>query len=42
MLKYYITENGCFGWVDGRYRLFVNENEYFEYCYELEREAESA
>ena len=42
MLKYYITNAGCFGWVGGRYELFVNEEEYFEYCREAELEAESA
>ena len=30
MPKYYIVPNGCMGFINGNYQLFVTEREYFE------------
>lgn len=33
-MKGYVIEAGYMGYVDGRYMLFANEEDYLEYCQE--------
>ena len=30
-MKGYVTNNGCMGYVDGKYILFASDKEYFEF-----------
>ncbi len=37
-MKGYAVSDGFMGWVNGRYRLFVSEEEYYEFAEEEQEE----